>query len=371
MRRLGVLLLIHAAACEHRTGSHDAGVHAVPVVVAAAERRDVPIFLDGLGSAVALQTVAVHTQVDGKLLEVRFREGEEVRRGQLLALVDPDPFLAQLHQAEGALARDKALLRNSKLNLNRNVQLRGQHLIAQQNVDDQRALVGQYTGATRLDQGQIEAAKLNLRYTRIVSPVDGVVGIRLVDPGNIIHAADPNGIVIVAQVDPIAVLFTLPQDDLAEVAQALRQGPLTVEVLSRNGDAPLGTGQVTALDNQINQTTATLRLKAVAANPQHRLWPNQFVKAHVLLRVRKDALVVPVTAVQRGPEGNFAWVVGPDDTVAMRAVQLELTMGDLSIVRAGLQEGERVVVEGQADLGPDVHVMVRHPDGGERESAER
>jgi multidrug efflux system membrane fusion protein len=167
------------------------------------------------------------------------------------------------------------------------------------------------------------------------------------------------------------VLFTLPQDDLPEVAQALRQGPLTVEVLNRNGDVRLGTGQVTALDNQINQTTATIRLKAVAANPQHRLWPNQFVKAHLLLRVRKDALVVPVTAVQRGPEGTFAWVVDANDIASMRPVQLEQTMGDLSIVRAGLKEGERVVIEGQADLGPGVRVVVRHPDGGERETAER
>ncbi len=176
------------------------------------------------------------------------------------------------------------------------------------------------------------------------------------------HAADANGIVVIAQVDPIAVLFTLPQDDLQSVAEPLRRGPLTVELQSRDGGIHLGTGEVTALDNQINQTTATIRLKAVAPNPERRLWPNQFVKAHLLVTTRKDALVVPSTAIQRGPEGTFAYVVAADDTVAMRSVQLELTVKDLSIVRSGLSVGEEVVTEGQGDLGPGAHVIVRSSD---------
>ena len=361
---MGALLLIGAAACHPRGRAPDGGPGggAIPVVVATTEQRDVPIYLDGLGTVVALKTVAVHTLVDGRLLEVFFKDGQEVRRGQLLARIDPDPFLAQLHQAEGALARDEALLRNSRINLARNIELRRQHLIAQQNVDDQRALVGQYLGATQLDRGQIESARLNLRYSRITSPVDGVVGLRLIDPGNVVHAADANGIVVIAQVDPIAVLFTLPQDDLQSVAEPLRRGPLTVELQSRDGGIHLGTGEVTALDNQINQTTATIRLKAVAPNPERRLWPNQFVKAHLLVTTRKDALVVPSTAIQRGPEGTFAYVVAADDTVAMRSVQLELTVKDLSIVRSGLSVGEEVVTEGQGDLGPGAHVIVRSSD---------
>jgi multidrug efflux system membrane fusion protein len=361
-----IAVLLFCAACAPRVAPPDAGAHPLPVTVATVVRRDLPIYLEGLGSAVASRTVAVHTLVDGRLLDVFFNEGDAVRSGQLLALVDPDPFKAQLRQAKGALARDQALLRSSRINLERNVALRRQHLVAQQNVDDQRALVGQFKGATQLDRGQIDSAQLNLRYARITAPLDGVAGIRLVDPGNVVHAADASGIVIVTQIDPIAVLFTLPQDDLPQVSAALGRGPLTVELRSRNGDVRLGTGQVTALDNQINQTTATIRLKALAPNPERRLWPNQFVKARLLLTTQIGALVVPATAVQLGPEGSFAWVVDADDTVAMRKVQIALTMGEVSVVRSGLAVGERVVVEGQGDLGPGARVAVRaaEADGG-------
>ncbi|MCU1282814.1 MAG: putative Co/Zn/Cd efflux system rane fusion protein [bacterium] len=346
-------------------------VRVVPVLAAVVEERDVPIFLDGLGTVVAYKTIAVHSQVDGRLLEVHFREGQRVKRGELLALVDPDPFIAQLHQAEGALIRDQALLHDSKLNLARNIALRQRNLIAQQNVDDQRALVGQYLGATRVDEGQIENARLNIRYAHIASPVDGVCGIRLIDPGNIVHSADATGIVIVTQIDPIAVLFTLPQDDLPTVVRELRQRPLPLVVLSRDGATRLGEGRVEIVDNQINQTTATIRLKAVAPNPEGQLWPNQFVKARLLVATRAHALVVPSTAVQRGPNGTFAYVINPDDTVAVRRVQPELTTGDVTIVRGGLQPGERVVVEGQNELSPGSRVSVRlaaaaaAQDGGE------
>src|SRR6185312_1171283 len=316
---------------------------------------------------VAYKTIAVHTQVDGRLLEVDFAEGQDVRRGQLLALVDPDPFAAQLTQAEGALVRDSALLRSSRINLTRNQTLRKQNLIAQQNVDDQEALVGQYTGAVRVDRGLIATARLNLKYARIVSPVDGVVGLRLIDPGNIVHAADQSGIVMVTQIDPISIVFTLPQDDLPEVARALRrEGSLTVEIFSRDGNLPLGRGVVTAIDNQINTTTATIRLKATAPNSERMLWPNQFVKAHLLVATRAHATVVPSTAVQRGPEGMFAYVVGANDTVAVRKVQPEVTTGDVSIIRGGLRPGEVVVTEGQNELSPGSKVAPRaaSPDGG-------
>ncbi len=346
-----------------------AGARAVVVSAATVERRDVPIFLDGLGTVVALRTVAVHTQVDGQLLEVAFREGQPVERGQLLARIDPRPFNAQLHQAEGALARDLALLEDAKLNLRRFSNLRKRHLVAQENVDDQRALVGQYQGAVRMDRAQIETAKLNLKYSRITSPVDGLAGIRLIDPGNVVHAADANGIVVVTQLDPIAVLITQPQDDLPEVARELKHGPLPVAFFQRDGERQIAAGQVSVIDNQINQSTATIRLKAIVPNAGERLWPNQFVKSHLRVTTRKGAIVVPATAIQRGPDGNFAYVIGADMTVSARPVRLESTMGDWSIVLAGLQPGERVVTEGHAQLGAGARVTIRtsagaNPDGG-------
>lgn len=367
------LLLALALGC-HRAPTLDEEnrrIRVVPVLAATVAARDVPIYLDGLGTVIARQTIAVHSLVDGRLLEVRFREGQRVKRGELLALVDPDPFRAQLHQAQGALIRDQALLHDSKLNMARNVVLRRQHLIAQQNVDDQRALVGQYIGATRVDEGQIENAQLNIRYAHIVSPVDGVCGIRLIDPGNIVHAADTSGIVIVTEVDPIAVLFTLPQDDLPTVVRALKQGALPVTVLGRDGGNRLGEGSVDIIDNQINQLTATIRLKAIVPNRDGMLWPNQFVKAHLLVATRAHALVVPSTAVQRGPDGSFAYVINADDTVAVRRVQPELTTGEVTLVRTGLAAGERVVAEGQNELSPGSRVSVRPAaatggsDGGE------
>jgi multidrug efflux system membrane fusion protein len=378
MRRLAVIaLMLAATACERAQAKREidrsgASERPIPVVVAGVEQRDVPVYLDGLGTVIAFKTVAVHTQVDGRLLEVRFVEGQQVRRGQLLALVDPDPFHAQLEQAEGALVRDRALLRSSRINLARNQELRRQHLVAQQNVDDQAAVVGQYQGAVRVDRGQIANARLNLKYARIRSPVDGVVGLRLIDPGNIVHASDQSAIVLVTQIDPISMVFTLPQDDLPEVARALRGGALTVEIFSRDGDVPLGEGLVTAVDNQINPTTATIRLKATAPNPARMLWPNQFVKAHLLVATRANATVVPSTAIQRGAEGMFAYVVGPNDRVSVRRVQPELTTGDVSIIARGLSRSEVVVTEGQNELSPGSRVAPRRaadggasaPDGG-------
>ncbi len=373
MRWLLVVLSLTVTACEQAQAKREpdksskSGDRPIPVVTAGVEERDVPIYLDGLGTVVAFKTIAVHTQVDGRLLEVRFAEGQDVRQGQLLALVDPDPFNAQLEQAKGALVRDSALWHSSRVNLARNQELRRQNLVAQQNVDDQAALVGQYLGSMRVDRGQIANAKLNLKYAHIVSPVDGVVGLRLIDPGNIVHAADQSGIVMVTQIDPISIIFTLPQDDLPQVSRALREGgALTVELFSRDGDIPLGRGLVTAIDNQINQTTATIRIKATASNPQRMLWPNQFVKAHLLVTTRANAMVVPSTAVQRGPDGMFTYVVAPNDTVSVRKVKPELTTGDVSIIAGGLKAGEVVVTEGQNELSPGSHVAPRsaNADGG-------
>lgn len=340
-------------------GPGGGGARVVPVAAAPVERRDVPIFLEGLGSVVAYKTVAVRPQVDGRLDQVLFREGQAVHKGDVLAQIDPRPFSIQLHQAEGSLARDKAQLDAARLNLKRYQELRARKLIAQQQVDDQAAQAGQLEGAVRIDEAAMESARLNLAYARIVSPIDGVTGVRQVDPGNLVHGSDAAGIVVITQLDPISLLFNLPEDELPRIAPQLLRGELPVEAWSRDGQTLLGTGKLDLVDNQINQTTATVRLKATFANPEHLLWPNQFIKARLRLTVRKDALVVPATAVQRGPDGTFAYVIQPDQTVVPRAVTVELTQDDLSLVAKGLEAGEQVVVEGQGQLRAGARVQPR------------
>jgi membrane fusion protein, multidrug efflux system len=332
----------------------------VPVVSAPVQRRDVPIYLDGLGNVTAFKTVTVRSQVDGRLERVLFTEGQPVKAGELLARIDPRPFQNQLLQAQGALARDRAQLEAAKVNLERYRQLAAKKLIAAQQADDQAALVGQYEGAVQMDRASIETARLNLDYASIKSPIDGVSGVRIVDPGNLVRASDANGLVVITQLDPITVLFSLPQDELPRVMQELQRGALSVEAWSRDGAQKLATGQLALVDNQINAATATLRLKAVFPNPQRLLWPNQFVKARLLLTIRKDALVVSPTVPQRGPEGTFAYVIQPDQTVQPRNIEVEHTEGDLVIVGKGLAEGEEVVVDGQNQLRAGSKVMPRH-----------
>ncbi len=331
----------------------------VPVVVAAVQRRDVPIYLEGLGNVTAFKTVTVRSQVDGRLDRVLFKEGEPVKVGELLARIDPRPFQNQLQQAVGALERDRAQLDAARRNLERYRQLAAKKLIPQQQADDQAATVGQFEGAVRVDQATIEVAKLNLDYANIKSPIDGVTGVRIVDPGNLVRASDPNGLVVITQLDPISVLFSLPQDELPRVMQELQRGLLSVEAWNRDGAQKLATGQLALVDNQINAATATMRLKAVFPNPQRLLWPNQFVKARLLLTVRKDAVVVPSTVPQRGPEGIFAYLVQPDQTVQPRNIEVEHTEGDIAIIAKGLAEGEQVVVDGQNQLRAGSKVIPR------------
>ncbi len=340
-------------------GAAQAQQRPVPVVTAQVQQRDLPIYLDGLGTVVAAKTITVRPQVDGRLDSVVFREGQVVRRGEVLAQIDPRPFQVQLEQGKGALTRDAAQLRTARLALARNLELLREKLVSQQDVDNQEAAVGQFEGAVRIDQAQIGSARLNLDYARITSPIDGVTGVRLVDPGNLVHANDANGIVVVTQLDPVAVLFTLPQDYLPQVAQQMELGTLTVEAFSRDGSVKLASGELLVIDNQINQNTATMRLKATFANPQRVLWPNQFVKARLLLTVRKGAIVVPTTAVQRGPEGTFAYVVEPDQTVQPRPVEVEMTQGDVAAIARGLSPGEVVVADGAAALRPGAKVAPR------------
>ncbi|MFN2549425.1 MAG: efflux RND transporter periplasmic adaptor subunit [Myxococcales bacterium] len=338
----------------------------VPVVEATVQKKDVPIFLDGLGTVTALKTVTVRSQVDGRLDKVLFREGQPVHAGDLLAQIDPRPFQNQLKQGEGALARDVAQLKGAKLNFERYRNLAQQKLIAPQQADDQAALVGQLEGAVEVDRATIDAARLNLDYASIRSPADGVTGIRQVDPGNLVHASDANGIVVITQLDPIAVIFSLPQDELPRVMAQLQNGQLPVEAWSRDGAQRLSSGRLELVDNQINSATATMRLKAVVPNPGRLLWPNQFVKARLLLTTRKDALVVPSTVPQRGPEGTFAYVIQQDQTVQPRPIEVEITEGDLAVVARGLAEGEKVVSDGQNQLRAGAKVAARPAGGGQQ-----
>jgi multidrug efflux system membrane fusion protein len=343
--------------------AHGAADRAIPVLVSTAATRDVPIYLEGLGSVTAYKTVNVRSQVDGRMDRVDFKEGQTVKRGEVLAEIDPRPFAILLHQGEAALARDTGQYAGAKRDFDRYEAVGGEHLLPQQQIDDQRALVEQYKGTVENDQATIENAKLQLDYARIKSPIDGVTGVRLVDPGNIVHAADTGGIVVVAQMDPIAVLFTLPQDDLPDIARQQALGALEVEARSRDGSQLLGKGQLLLIDNQINQGTATIRLKAVFPNPTHALWPNEFVKTRLRLLVRKGVLVIPAAAVQRGPQGTFVYVVD-GEKADMRTVTLERIEGEDAVISQGLSSGERVVREGQSQLRPGARVSLR--DAGQK-----
>lgn len=367
------LLFLALAACSKPKGGPPQEERVVPVEVARVQRLDMPIFLEGLGTVSALKTVMVRSLVDGRLEKVFFREGQAVRRGEALAQIDPRPFLNQLHQAEAALARDSAELATNRRNLERYQLLAQRKLIPQQQADDQRGLVEQGEGTVRADQAQIEAAKLNLSYAHIVSPLDGITGILSVDPGNVVHASDTTGIVVVTQIDPINVLISLPQDVLSQVAEHQSQSPLEVLVFSRDGTTELGRGRLEVIDNTINATTSTLRLKAVLPNPKRVLWPNAFVKARLLLTTRRNALVVPAQALQRGPNGTFVYVLGQDQTVQPRTVTVELLQGPQALISKGLQADEVVVTEGQSQLRPGSKAAprsMRNPlDGGTPESS--
>lgn len=336
-----------------------------PVLTAKVAQRDMPVTLEGIGTVAAYYLVTVKTQVDGRLIDMPFHEGQAVKKGDLLAQIDPRPFTIQLHQAEAVHARDVAQLKNAKVNLARYSELRKQNLVASQQVTDQLTQVEQLEAQVRADQATEESAKLLLDYAKIVSPMDGVTGVRLVDPGNIVHPSDQTGIVVVTQLDPIAVLFTLPEDELAAIQRGMAAGPLTVDAYSRDGLTKLATGKLEVVDNQINQATATARLKAIFANPEHTLWPNQFVKARVQVAMRAQATVIPAVAVQHGPKGTFVYVVGADMTAQVRPVEVQALEADEAILSKGLEVGEQIVVDGQSRLKPGSKVALPGAKGPE------
>lgn len=336
------------------------GQQAMPVAVATVQTRDLPVYLSGLGSVQAFYTVLMKTRVDGQLVQVNFREGQEVKKGDLLVVVDPRPFEVAVAQAEANLAKDQASLKDAQVNLDRFKALyTNGGVISKQQLDTQDSLVGQLQGSIASDQAAIANAKLNLAYTHITAPINGRVGLRLVDPGNIVHAADTTGLLLLTQMHPIAVIFTLPEDQLASVAQHMRGGALQVDAYSRDDQTKLASGKLLTIDNQIDVTTGTAKLKAVFDNQEQALWPNQFVNCRLLLEIRKNSTVVPAAAIQRGPQGTYVFTVKPDKTAEMRPVTVALTQGNFAGISSGLSPGETVVTDGQDKLLPGSHVEPR------------
>ena len=330
----------------------------VPVLAAAAKLADVPIYLDAVGTTRALNTVTVRPQVDGKLIGVGFKEGQDVRKGDVLARIDPTTYKAQLDQAMAKKAQDEALLGNARIDLDRYERLAATNSINRQQADTQRALVAQIEAQVKSDQAAVDNAKAILEYTTVVAPLDGRTGIRQVDEGNIVRASDSTGIVVITQIQPISVLFNLPQQNISQVNKAFAQTPLAVEALQSDNDAVIDRGTLGVVDNQVDQTTGTVRLKADFPNASLALWPGQFVNVRMLIDTLRQVVVIPTGAVQRGPAGTFVYVVRDDNKVAMRPVSISLQDETQAVVANGVQPPERVVTTGFARLTDGTQVNV-------------
>ena len=339
-----------------------ATTRSTPVAIATAVQQDMPVYLTGLGSVTAFNTVSVRSRVDGQLVQVNFREGQQVNKGDLLAQIDPRAFEVQLAQAQAQLYRDQAQLRDAQLNYQRFTDLlKESGAVSQQQVDTQKATADQLEGSVRGDQATIDNAKLQISYSRITAPVGGRVGLRLVDAGNMVHATDPNPLMVITQLHPISVLFTLPEDSLPVVSRKMKQGTLSVDAYNRDNLTKLATGKLLTIDNQIDQQTGTGKLKAVFDNGDDVLWPNQFVNVRLLLDVQKNRIVIPSAAVQRGPQGTFVYLVRADKTVEARPVTVALTQANQSAIADGLQAGDAVVTDGQDKLQNGAKVEPRSP----------
>jgi membrane fusion protein, multidrug efflux system len=353
----------------HASSQHQAAP-AVEVSTAPVVARNVPIYLEGLGTVQAFYTVKMTAQVDGQLTQVAFVEGQQVKRGQLLAQIDPRPYQAALDGARAALAKDTAQLADAHKDLARYEFLEPKKLASQQQVDSQHALVAQLKAQTEADQAAIENAATQLSYTRITSPINGRTGIRLVDPGNIVHSTDTTGIVVLTQLQPITAIFTLPEDSFEAVAAAMAKGTVSAIATAQQGNSTaLDQGTVQLIDNQIDTTTGTIRLKAVFPNTRLKLWPGQFVNVRLLERTDENALTVPAAALQRGPDGMFVYVVQPDSTVAMQPVEVANNSESFAIVTKGLKAGQRVVTSNLFRLQPGARVQVLAPAPGNAAAA--
>src|SRR5579864_6442970 len=323
----------------------------MPVVVATAQRGDLPVYFNGLGTVTAFNTVTVHSRVDGQITKINFQEGQYVHQGDALVEIDARPYQVQLEQAEGQLAKDQAQLRDVQVNYERYQLLYKEGVIPKQQVDTQGAQVGQFEGAIKGDQGLIDSAKLQLVYSRVTAPISGRIGLRLVDIGNIVHATDTNGLLVITQLQPIAVIFALPQDQLPQVATKLQQKEqMVVDAYDRDDTSKIESGKLLTIDNQIDTTTGTYKLKAVFNNDKNLLFPNQFVNIHLLVDVKKNLVIVPAAAIQRGPQGTYVYVVQNGNTAKIQPVTLAQTTAKVVGLSAGLNAGDVVVVDGQDKL---------------------
>ena len=340
------------------------------MAVATVQQQDVPVYLTGLGTATAFNTANIKSRVDGQIMEVNFKEGQNVKQGESLIVIDPRPYQAALDQMQAQKFKDDATLKDAQLNLQRYTTLIPSGSIAQQQVDTQKALVDQLEGTVRTDQAQIDNARLQVTYCHITAPFTGRVGLRQVDKGNIVHASDTTPMLVLTQLQPIAVIFTLPEDQLPTVSQHMKSSALQVDAFSRDDQTKLASGKLQTIDNEIDQTTGTAKLKAVFDNNDNALWPNQFVNANLLLETRKNSTVVPTAAILRGPQGTYVYAVKPDKTVEARNIVISLTQGNVTTITSGLNVGDTVVTDGQDKLQTGSKVEPRgnpgNAPGGER-----
>ena len=343
-----------------------------PIVAGVVAQHDVPIYLTGVGTVIAFNTDVVRAQIQGQIISIDFKEGQHVHAGDLLAQIDPRPYQAQIEQFTANRDRDEAQLANAQANLNRYTPLEQKGFATTQLLDTQKAQVAELQSAVKSDLALIDAANVQLSYTRLTSAIDGIAGIRQIDVGNVIHPTDANGLVVVTQIEPISVIFTLPETDLPEIQQQQQRTsvPLTVLAYSQDGKIKLDEGKLTLVDNEILQTIGSIRLKAEFSNQGHRLWPGELISVRLLLDTRHDGLTVPASVVQQGPQGAYAYVVNPDSSVEIRPLKVAQVSDGQALIDFGLEANEQVVVDGQYKLQPGTHVTILHGKAAEEAAAQ-
>lgn len=372
---VGVVVILAGGVLAFNSGSASkasaaAPASPVPIVAGVVAQHDVPIYLTGIGTVIAYNTAIIHSQIQGQIASINFSEGQTVHAGDLLAQIDPRPYQAQIEQLTANQDRDQAQLTNSLANLNRYATLEQKGWATPQLLDTQKAQVSQLQNAVKSDQALIDAANVQLSYTRLTSPFDGVTGIRQIDVGNVIHPTDVNGLVVVTQVEPISVIFTLPETDLPKIQQHQGNAELTVFAYSQDGKIQLDQGKLTLVDNEILQTTGSIRLKAEFPNKAHRLWPGELISVRLLVDTRHDGLTVPASVVQQGQQGAYAYVVNPDGSVTSRPIKVSQISQGQALIDSGLSPNEQVVVDGQYKLQDGTHVTILHGQAADEAAAQ-